>query len=150
VGDSVGNSVSATVGANVGVVLGSIVVGSAVRTTGRLVGTLRSDGLRRVGKSVSAKVGTSEGALLGSIVVGDDVRGLRSKGAAVAHCGSATRASIVTLASDFRDDLRRWNDSRRPTGTVVVVVVVHAAIDARRRVARVRGGHDDPSIEDRR
>jgi len=72
-----------------------------------------------------------------TLVVGDDVRVLRSIcGAAVAHCeGSATRASIVTLARDLRDD-RRLNDSRRRPGTVVVVVV-HAAIDARRR-ARLR------------
>jgi len=102
---------------------------------------------------VGVKVGDSDGATDGTprnigpddelLVVGLAVRtGVRSIGAAVAHCGSATRASIVTLASDLIDD-RRLNDSRRPG-----IVVVHAAIDARRR-ARVRWGHDS-SIEDRR
>jgi len=68
-----------------------------------------------------------------TLVVGAAVRVLRSIcGAAVAHCGSATRASIVTLASDLIED-RRFNDSRRRPGLVVVVVVVHAAMDALRR-----------------
>jgi len=101
---------------------------------------------------VGDSVGISEGAVLSSmdgtprrnpgpsedvtLVLGAAVR-LRSSGAAVAHCGSATRASIVTLASDLIED-RRLNDSRRRPGlVVVVVVVVHSAIDALRR-ARVR------------
>jgi len=128
-GRGVGNSVSAKVGTSEGAVLGSI------DGTPRSISGPSDDVRLVVGLAVRTVVVVGL-AVRTTVVVGLTVRtGVRSNGVAVAPCdGSVTaRASIVTLANDLIDD-RRFNEVRRPPGTVVVEdVVVHPAIDALRR-----------------